>query len=109
MLEEFLLGSGGNCHYQHINSPKENTTLTRSLWNFCQESMVRAIPKGFFVKDSVLSHIMCDLGKTENDTYKCPNIIEDNETTDIVFTEEYILSGKSETKYIIRVITSNKG
>ena len=71
--------------------------------------MVRAIPKGYFVKYSVLSHIMCDLGKTENDTYKCPNIIEDNETTDIVFTEEYILSGKSETKYIIRVITSNKG
>ena len=30
-----------------------------------QDSMVREIPKGFYYKDSVLSHIMCDLGNTE--------------------------------------------
>ena len=33
---------------------------------------------------------MCDLGKTENDIYKSPNIIEDYETANKPFTAEYI-------------------
>ena len=52
--------------------------------------MVRAILKGFYGNDSVLSNVMCDLGKTENDIYKSPNIIEDYETANKLFTAEYI-------------------
>ena len=38
----------------------------------------------------MLSHVMCDLGRAENDTEKSPNIIEDYETANIFFTAEYI-------------------
>ena len=40
--------------------------------------------------DAVISHFMCDLVNTENDTYKCPNIIEDYDTLNNFFTAEYI-------------------
>ena len=39
--------------------------------------MVQAVSKQLYGKDSVLSHVMCDLARTENDTEKYPNIIKD--------------------------------
>ena len=51
--------------------------------------MVRAISKVLCGEDSVLNRVICDLGKTENDTDKYPNIIEDYETTKKILTEEY--------------------
>ena len=41
-------------------------------------------------KDDVLSHVICDLGNNDNDTYKSPNIIEDYERAKKLFTAEYI-------------------
>ena len=58
--------------------------------DFCQDSIVQQITKGLYVKYAVISHIMCYLGKTENDTYKSPNIIEYYETEKKLFTAEYI-------------------
>ena len=45
--------------------------------------MVQAILKDLYGKEAVLSHVMCDLGKTEKDKYKSTNIIEDYETSKI--------------------------
>ena len=44
------------------------------------------------MNDSMSSHIMCELGKTENDTEKSTNIIEDYDTAKIVFTAKYIFT-----------------
>ena len=45
----------------------------------------------------MLSHVMCDLGKTENDTDKPSNIIEGYETAYNFFTTDYIfIRGKLE-------------
>ena len=52
--------------------------------------MVWEISKDLDRKYDVLSHIMCDLVNTENDTDKSPNIIEDYDTAKNLFTEEYI-------------------
>ena len=63
--------------------------------------MVQKISKGFYVKDSELSHVVCDLGNNENDTDKYPKIIEDYETEKKLFTAEYIFFRKKvrEKKY----------
>ena len=63
-----------------------------SLCNFSQESMVQATSNIFHVNCDMISHVICDLGKIENDTDKSPNIIEDYETSKKLFTEEYILT-----------------
>ena len=54
--------------------------------------MVWEISKGLYVKDGVLSHVMCDLVKTENGAYKYPNIIEYYETAKKLFTAKYIFA-----------------
>ena len=38
----------------------------------------------------MISHVMCEFGKTENDTDKYPNKIEDYETAKKLFTVKYI-------------------
>ena len=63
-----------------------------SLWNFCQDSMLRSISKGLYGKDDVLSHSMCELGKTGNDKDKYPNIIEDCETAKKLLLQSIFLS-----------------
>ena len=47
--------------------------------------MVHAVSKGLYGNNYVLSHVMCDLGKTENNTDKSPNIIEGYETANIFY------------------------
>ena len=42
--------------------------------------------KGYF-----LSNLICDLVKTEYDTYKYPNVIKDDDIAKKLFTEGYIL------------------
>ena len=42
----------------------------------------------------MLNHVICDLGKTDNDTDKSPNIIEDYERAKKLFTAEYIFIRK---------------
>ena len=71
--------------------------------------MVQKISKGFYVKDSELSHVVCDLGNNENDTDKYPKIIEDYETEKKLFTAEYIFFRNKVREKSIRVIASNKG
>ena len=65
-----------------------------SWWNFCQESIVREIPKGLYGKDAVISHIIYDLGNTENNTDKSPNIIEDYDTTKKFLLQSIFSSGR---------------
>ena len=52
--------------------------------------MVWTISKVFYVNDDVLSHFMCDLGNTEYDKDKYPNMIDDYDTAKNLFTVEYI-------------------
>ena len=63
--------------------------------------MVQSISKGFYGNDVVLSNIMCDSGKTENDTDKSPNIIDNYETEKKLFTAEYIFIGEKDRENIV--------
>ena len=55
--------------------------------------MVQAVSKQLYGKDAVLSHVMCDLVKNENDTDKSPNIIEDYETANSFLLQSIFSSG----------------
>ena len=57
---------------------------------FCHESILRTISKVLSGNNSVLIYFMCELGKTENDRYKYPNIIDNYETANKLFTVEYV-------------------
>ena len=56
------------------------------LWNFHLESISNVLCG----KDDVIIHVMCDLGKTENDKDKYPIIIEDYDKAKKLFTTYYI-------------------
>ena len=51
---------------------------------------MRTVSKGLNENDAVLSHVMCDLGNSENYTEPPPNNIEDYGTENKLFTVEYI-------------------
>ena len=71
--------------------------------------MERAIARALHGKNSVLSHVMYGLEKTDYDRYKSPNIIEEYETENKLFTVEYIFIRYRVRKMGIIVIASNKG
>ena len=52
--------------------------------------MVLEVTKGLYGKNDVLSPLMCDLRKTENNTTKSPNILLGYETVKKLLTSEYI-------------------
>ena len=88
-----------------MSKNKKSITLKRSSmsfmcgdvtifkWKFCQESMLLAVSKGLYGKYSVLSHVICDLVKTDNDTEKSPNIIENYEIENIFPCRVYFCQG----------------
>ena len=52
--------------------------------------MVQAIPKVFHGNYFILVRVICEWVKTENESDKYPNIIEDYETSEKLFIAEYI-------------------
>ena len=99
MLEDFVLIVWGIVRIS-IAKNKENITLACSIifsmhggvpkvhYSFLSGLHSMGNIKLFYGKYAVISPVMCDLGKTENNTYKYQNIIEDYEIAKKFFTAE---------------------
>ena len=77
--------------------------------DFFQDAIVQEISKGSYGKYYVISHVMCDLWNTENDTEKSPNFIEYYETAKKNFTAGYIfIREKVRYNTVLVLLTSTK-